>query len=58
MGEEESSKRDKEIEELKQKGIDRYKKEWHKILMSYGGTQRERMNLPLYHMVKDWSCWQ
>ena len=58
MGEEEKKRRDKEIEELKMKGIDRYKKEWHKILMSSGGTQRERMSLPLYHMVKDWSAWQ
>ena len=58
MDEEEKSRRDKEIEELKKKGIDRYKKEWHKILMSSGGSQRERMSLPLYHMVKDWSCWQ
>ena len=45
MDEEEKSRRDKEIEELK-------------ILMSSGGSQRERMSLPLYHMVKDWSCWQ
>ena len=58
MGEEEKSKRDKEIEELKNKGIEKYKKEWHKILMASGGTQRERMSLPLYHMVKDWSAWQ
>ena len=58
MGEEEKKKRDKEIEELKKKGIDRYKKEWHKILMASGGTQREKMSLPLYQMVKDWSAWQ
>ena len=58
MTEEEKNKRDKEIEELKKKGIIRYKKEWHKILMSSGGTQREKMSLPLYKMVKDWSGWQ
>lgn len=58
MGEEEKLKRDKEIEQLKKKGIDLYKKEWHKILMSSGGTQREIMSLPLYHMIKDWSAWQ
>ena len=58
MGEEEKKRRDTEIEELKKKGIDLYKKDWHKILMSSGGTKRERMSLPLYHMVKDWSAWQ
>ena len=58
MTEEEKAKRDKEIEELKKKGIEKYKKEWHKILMSSGGSQRERMSLPLYQMVKDWSAWQ
>ena len=58
MGEEEKRRRDSEIEELKKKGIEIYKKEWHKILMSSGGSKRERMSLPLYHMVKDWSAWQ
>ena len=58
ISEEEKNKKRKEIEELKKKGIDNYKKEWHKILMSSGGSQRERMSLPLYQMVKDWSMWQ
>ena len=56
--EEERAQREKEIEDLKKKGIDNYKKEWHKMLMSSGGSQREKMSLPLYHMIKDWSVWQ
>lgn len=58
MGEAESRQRDEEIAALKQKGIDAYKREWHDILMSSGGSQRERMRQPLWQMVNDWSAWQ
>ena len=58
MDEAESRQRDEEIAALKQKGIDAYKREWHDILMSSGGSQRERMRQPLWQMVNDWSAWQ
>lgn len=58
MDEAESRQRDEEIATLKQKGIDAYKREWHDILMSSGGSQRERMRQPLWQMVNDWSAWQ
>lgn len=58
MSEAESRQRDEEIVALKQKGIDAYKREWHNILMSSGGSQRERMRQPLWQMVNDWSAWQ
>lgn len=58
MGEEESRQRDEEIAALKEKGIEVYKREWHEILMSSGGSQRERMRQPLWQMVSDWTAWQ
>ncbi len=58
MTEEESSKRDEEIAALKERGIDAYKREWHDILMSSGGSQKERMRQPLWQMVSDWTAWQ
>lgn len=58
MGEDESRQRDEEIAALKERGIDAYKREWHEILMSSGGSQRERMRQPLWQMVNDWTAWQ
>ncbi|MBR3757456.1 MAG: alpha/beta hydrolase [Bacteroidaceae bacterium] len=58
MGEAESRQRDEEIAALKEKGIDAYKREWHDILMSSGGSQKERMRQPLWQMVSDWTAWQ
>jgi pimeloyl-ACP methyl ester carboxylesterase len=58
MNDEEKIKRDQEIAALQQKGIDQYKREWHKTLMSSGGSQRERMRKPLWQMIQDWSAWQ
>lgn len=58
MGEEESRQRDEEIAALKLRGIDVYKREWHDILMSSGGSQKERMRQPLWQMVNDWTAWQ
>lgn len=54
----ESSKRDKEIAALKEKGVERMKKEWLEQLMSSGGSQRERMRRPLIRMIREWSAWQ
>lgn len=54
----ESAKRDREIEALKQKGIDTMKKEWIEQLLSSGGSHRERMRKPLTQMIQDWSAWQ
>lgn len=58
MDEDESRQRDEEIAALKERGIDAYKREWHEILMSSGGSQRERMRQPLWQMVSDWTVWQ
>ena len=54
----ESARRDKEIEALKEKGIDKMKEEWINTLMASGGSQRERMRRPLTQMIADWTAWQ
>lgn len=58
MGAEESARRDKEIAELKAKGIDVYKREWLEALISDGGSRREEMREPLWQMINDWDAWQ
>ena len=58
MGAEESARRDKEIAELKAKGIDVYKREWLETLISEGGSRREEMRGPLWQMINDWDAWQ
>ncbi|MCD8166797.1 MAG: alpha/beta hydrolase [Bacteroides sp.] len=58
MDEEEAARRDKEIAELKAKGVDVMKEEWFEGLMKSGGTQRERMREPLRQMIRDWDAWQ
>ena len=58
MGAEESARRDKEIAELKAKGIDVYKREWLETLISDGGSRREEMRKPLWQMINDWDAWQ
>ncbi|MCD7901824.1 MAG: alpha/beta hydrolase [Bacteroides sp.] len=58
MDEEEKARRDKEIAELKEKGVDVMKREWFEGLMESGGTQRERMRQPLWQMIEDWDAWQ
>ena len=58
MGAEESARRDKEIAELKAKGIDVYKREWLETLISDGGSRREEMREPLWQMIDDWDAWQ
>lgn len=58
MGPEESAKRDKEIAELLEKGVDVMKREWFEGLMNSGGSQRERMREPLWGMIEEWTAWQ
>lgn len=58
MGAEESARRDKEIAELKAKGVDVYKQEWLEALISDGGSRREEMREPLWRMIDDWDAWQ
>lgn len=58
MSAEESAKRDKEIAQLKEKGIDVYKREWLETLISDGGSRREEMREPLWQMISDWDAWQ
>ena len=58
MDEEEAARRDREIAELKAKGVDVMKRGWFEGLMQSAGTQRERMREPLWQMISDWSAWQ
>lgn len=58
MTKEESERRDKEIAELKQKGIDMMKREWFNGLMRSSGTQKERMRQSLWNMIYQWDAWQ
>lgn len=58
MDAEEAAQRDKEIAELKKKGIDVMKREWFNGLMRSGGTQKERMRKPLWEMIYQWDAWQ
>ena len=58
MGPEESAKCDQEIKQLRQEGIDNYKKKWMETLMHSSGTQRERIRKPLTRMVEEWTDWQ
>lgn len=58
MGAEESARRDKEIAQLKEKGIEQFKREWLEILISDGGSRREEMREPLWQMINDWDAWQ
>lgn len=58
MDREESSRRDREIATLKEKGIDQMKREWTEQLISSGGSRRERMRRSLTRMISDWTAWQ
>lgn len=58
MGAEESARRDKEIAQLKEKGIEQFKREWLEILISDGGSRREEMRESLWQMINDWDAWQ
>lgn len=58
MTKEEAKMRDEEIAALKKKGVEVMKKEWFEGLMKSGGTQRERMRVPLWQMIDEWDAWQ
>lgn len=58
MSEEEAGIRDEEILLLKQKGIDVIKREWFSGLMESGGSERKRMQQPLWNMIYQWDAWQ
>lgn len=58
MDAEEAARRDREIAELKRKGVDVMKREWFEGLMKSGGSRRERMRKPLWQMIQDWDAWQ
>ncbi len=58
MTKEEAKVRDEEIAALKKKGVEVMKKEWFEGLMKSGGSQRERMRVPLWQMIDEWDAWQ
>ena len=58
MTKEEAKVRDDEIAALKKKGVEVMKKEWFEGLMKSGGSQRERMRVPLWQMIDEWDAWQ
>jgi pimeloyl-ACP methyl ester carboxylesterase len=54
----ESARRDREIAELKAKGVDMMKREWLEQLVGSGGSRREKMRDRLWTMISEWSAWQ
>ena len=58
MTAEEEIRREREIETLRMRGVERMKQEWFESLMRSGGSQRERMREPLWQMIAEWSAWQ
>jgi 3-oxoadipate enol-lactonase len=54
----EAAKRDSEITALRRKGVDVMKTEWVEGLIASGGSQREKIRLPLWQMIDDWDAWQ
>lgn len=54
----ESARRDREIAELRARGVEAMKAEWLETLVGGGGSQRERMRAPLREMIGDWDAWQ
>lgn len=58
MDMQEAERRNREITDLKKKGIDVMKREWFYGLMKSGGTQKERMRESLWNMIYQWDAWQ
>lgn len=58
MTSDEAALRDKEISDLKARGIDAMKKEWFDGLVASGGTLRDSIREPLWKMIYDWDAWQ
>jgi serine-type D-Ala-D-Ala carboxypeptidase len=54
----EIAKRNKEITELKAKGIDAFKQEWFNALVNSGGTQKDQIRPALWKMIYEWEAWQ
>jgi len=54
----EIAKRNKEIAELKAKGIDPFKREWFNALINSGGTQKDLIRPALWKMIYEWEVWQ
>lgn len=54
----EIQKRRSEIEALKKKGIDVFKREWFNALMNSGGSRKEYMRAHLWKMIYEWDAWQ
>ena len=52
------ARRDREITELRAKGVETMKKEWLEGLISSGGSNRESMRRPLRRMISRWTAWQ
>jgi CubicO group peptidase (beta-lactamase class C family)/pimeloyl-ACP methyl ester carboxylesterase len=58
MGEQEKQKRYREIEQLRQKGVDVFKREWTEGIIRSGGSGREKIRPALWKMIEEWSAWQ
>lgn len=54
----ESAQRDREIAELKVKGVETMKAEWIETLIAGGGSRREEIREPLTRIIDDWDAWQ
>lgn len=54
---EERAAKQRSIDELKQKGLKQYKREWMDVLMQ-GGSQVAKIRRPLWRMVRQWDGWQ
>ena len=55
---EEIAIRNKEIADLKTKGIDPFKQEWFNALVNSGGTQKDLIRPSLWKMIYEWEAWQ
>jgi len=55
---EEMTKRNKEITELKAKGVDVFKREWFNALVNSGGTKKDLIRPALWKMIYEWEAWQ
>ena len=54
----EAARRDREIAELKARGVETMKREWLETLVGGGGSRREQLREPLRTMIADWDAWQ
>ncbi len=54
----ESTQRDREIAQVKLKGVETAKQEWLEQLVAGGGSHREEIREPLHRMVSEWDAFQ